>query len=427
VVRIKEDQYFWQVFIVQIGYFVLFPVVSLFTKIWYYYLLKYFLIVEFMDYTQIPSPCFALDEKRLIQNLATLQYISQKTGIQILIALKGFAMWQLFPILQQYLNGASASSCNEAELCFEELKTHAHTYCVTYNPEDFSKILQFSSHLTFNSLAEFKRYIPSVESFSGHKISCGLRINPEFSVIADAHYNPSQPGSRLGIDLAQLPSTLPPGIEGIHVHCLCESSVDETEALLAHLEVVLKPYLPQIKWLNLGGGHLLTQANYPIERFREVIRCFQEKHPQIQLILELGTAIVWQAGVLVSKVLDLVENHGIKTLMTNISFAAHLPDSLLAAHKTEIEGASTNSNEAEFAYRIGGNSCLANDCLPVYYFKKPVEIGEALIFKNAMPYTMVKSNFFNGLSHPALGIWAKSDEFIVVKQYGYEDFKSKLG
>jgi carboxynorspermidine decarboxylase len=380
-----------------------------------------------MDYLQIPSPCFVLDENRLRQNLETLKSISQNTGIHILIALKGFAMWQVFPLLRQYLDGAAASSRNEAQLCFEELQTRAHTYCVTYNPGNFPEIMQFSSHLTFNSLTEFQRYYPSVQGFKKHKLSCGLRINPEFSVIADARYNPSQLGSRLGIDLAQLPTTLPAGIEGIHVHCLCESLVDETEALLDHLEQVLKPYLPQIKWLNLGGGHLLTQANYPIERFNQIIQRFNEKHPHIQLILELGTAIVWQAGILRAKVLDLVENHGIKTLMTDISFATHLPDTLLPTHETEIEGASKHSTEGEFAYRIGGNSCLANDCLPVYYFKAPVKVGDALIFKNAMPYTMVKSSFFNGLPHPAIGIWSEKNGFTLNRQYDYQDYKSSLG
>ena len=385
-----------------------------------------FFTIEFMDYTQIPSPCFVLDEKRLRQNLETLKYISQDTGIHILIALKGFAMWQVFPLLRQYLEGASASSCNEAQLCFEELQTHAHTYCVTYNPQDFSDIMGFSSHLTFNSLAEFHRYYSLVERYSAHKISCGLRINPEFSVIPDALYNPSQLGSRLGIDMAQLPTVLPEGIEGIHVHCLCESLMDETEALLNHLEVVLKPYLPHLKWLNLGGGHLLTKENYPIARFNKIIHDFKERHPHIQLILELGTAIVWQAGVLVSKVVDLVENHGAKTLMTNISFATHMPDALLPTHEVEIEGASKHSTEGEFAYRIGGNSCLANDCLPLYYFKAPVKIGDALIFKNAMPYTMVKSSFFNGLPHPAMGIWSEKDGFVLIKQFNYQDFKSSL-
>lgn len=385
-----------------------------------------FFTIEFMDYTQIPSPCFVLDEKRLRQNLETLRYISQDTEIQILIALKGFAMWQVFPLLRQYLEGAAASSCNEAQLCFEELKKPAHTYCVTYNPSDFSAIMQFSSHITFNSLSEFQRYAHPVKHFKTHKISCGLRINPEFSVIADAQYNPSQSGSRLGIDLAQLPTTLPEGIEGIHVHCLCESGIEETEALLQHLELVLKPYLPHLKWLNLGGGHLLTRADYPVAHFKTIIHDFKERHPHIQLIIELGTAIVWQAGVLVSKVLDLVENHGIKTLMTNISFATHMPDALLPSLETEIEGASKHSTEGEFAYRIGGNSCLANDYLPQYYFKKPVKAGDVLILKNAMPYTMVKSSFFNGLPHPGIGIWSENNAFILLRQYGYQDFKSRL-
>lgn len=379
-----------------------------------------------MDFTQIPSPCFVLDEKRLRQNLATLQAIHQQTGIQILLALKGFALWPIFPLIRQYLNGAAASSAYEAQLCFEEMKTRAHTYYVAYNPDDFAEIMRFSSHLSFNSLAEFQRYYFVIRQFREHPISCGLRIHPEFSVIADQVYNPTRLGSRFGVELAQLPNALPPGIEGIHIHCLCESPVEETEALLNHLEDVLRPYLPQLKWLNLGGGHLLTQANYPVDRFIQIIHLFGQKYPQLQLILELGTAVVWQAGVLVAKVLDIVENHGTQTLMTNISFAAHWPDALLPVHKTEIEGASQSPIEGGFVYQIGGNSCQANDHLPPYYFKKSVQVGDVLVFKNAMPYTMVKSSFFNGLRHPSIGIWSENGEFVLLKAFGYEDFKMSL-
>lgn len=381
---------------------------------------------KFMDLTQIPSPCFVLDEKCLQHNLATLQYISQYTEIQVLLALKGFALWQVFPLLREYLAGAAASSCYEARLCLEEMQTPAYTYCVTYNPDDFTEIMSYSSHLTFNSLSELARYYPTIKGFQQAKISCGLRINPEFSVITDVPHNPTHLGSRFGVDLAQLPSTLPPSIEGIHVHCLCESPLAETEALLTHLERVLKPYLPRLKWLNLGGGHLLTQANYPIERFIQIIQLFKQKYPHLQLIFELGTAVVWQAGVLVSKVLDIVENHGVKTLMLNISFATHLPDALLPIQKTEIEGASKLSSEGTFAYQIGGNSCQANDYLSTYYFKNPVQVGDALIFKNAMPYTMVKSSFFNGLAHPSMGIWKEEEGFVLAKEYNYQDFKAKL-
>jgi len=382
---------------------------------------------KFMDFAKIPSPCFVLDEKRLRQNLARLQFIQQHTGIQILIALKGFALWPVFPLIRQSLSGAAASSCYEARLCFEEMKTHAHTYCVSYNPDDFSKIMHFSSHLIFNSLFEFQRFHPSVEGCTTHKISCGLRIHPEFSVVAEAPYDPSRRGSRFGVDLAQLPSTLPAGIEGIHVHCLCDSPVEASEALLNHLEMVLSPYLPQLKWLNLGGGHLLTQADYPLERFNQIIRRFTQKYPHIQLILELGTAIVWQVGVLVATVLDIVDKHGTKTLMTNISFAAHLPDALLPFQHAEIEGASRDPGEGDFVYQIGGNSCQANDYLLAYYFHKPVQIGDTLIFKNAIPYTLVKSTFFNGLAHPAIGIWSEHERFRLLKEYNYQDFKASLG
>lgn len=378
-----------------------------------------------MNFSEIPSPCFVLDEYRLRQNLDIISHIRRKTGVQIILAVKGFALWRVFPMFQQYLDGAAASSYYEARLCVEEMKTLAQTYSVVYFEEDFDKIMSFSSHITFNSLTEYQKYTPSVKNFKKHKISIGLRINPEFSVITNQKHDPTQPGSRLGIDLKHLENGLPEGIEGLHVHCLAESNAIETVQLLTVLEKKLALFLPNLKWINLGGGHLLTQKNYDLPFLIQKLSVFKEKHPHIQLILEPSTAIGFDAGCLRTTVLDIVQKKGIQTLITDISFLAHLPDSLEMPLKPHIKGAVLGKS-GQFVYQIGGISCLTNDFLPEYSFSKPMDIGDTLIFENAINYTMVKSTFFNGVKHPSIGVWRENGEFELLKQFDYVDYKNRL-
>jgi carboxynorspermidine decarboxylase len=253
----------------------------------------------------------------------------------------------------------------------------------------------------------------------------GLRINPEFSTIRNPKHDPTQPGSRLGIDLNQLKNGLPEGVEGLHVHCLAESNAVETIQLLAFLEEKLQPFLPNLKWLNLGGGHLLTQKNYDLAFLIQNLNTFKQKYPHIQLILEPSTAIGFDTGCLRTTVLDIVQNKGIQTLIIDISFLAHLPDSLEMPLKPQIKGA-VLGKMGQFVYQIGGISCFENDFLPAYSFSKPMNIGDTLIFENAMNYTMVKSTFFNGVKHPSIGIWRENGEFELIRQFDYSDYKKRL-
>ena len=378
-----------------------------------------------MNFSKIPSPCFVLDEYQLRQNLDIISHIRHETGVQIVLAVKGFALWHVFPMLQQYLDGAAASSYYEARLSMEEMKTLAQTYAVVYFPNDFDKLMSLSSHITFNSLSECQKYTPSVCGFKKHKISLGLRINPEFSVITNKKHDPTQPGSRLGIDLKHLENGLPEGVEGLHVHCLAESNAVETVQLLTVLEEKLALFLPNLKWINLGGGHLLTQKNYDLAFLIQNLNTFKQKYPHIQLILEPSTAIGFDTGYLRTTILDIVQNKGIQTLITDISFLAHLPDSLEMPLKPHIKGAVLGKS-GQFVYQIGGISCLTNDFLPAYSFSKPMNIGDTLIFQNAMNYTMVKSTFFNGVKHPSIGVWRENGEFELIRQFDYSDYKKRL-
>ena len=378
-----------------------------------------------MDFSKIASPCYVLEESKLRENLKLMQRVKTESGAHIIVAFKGFAMWSAFPMVRQYLDGATASSLHEARLCFEEMHTLAHTYAAVYFPEDFTKIMRYSSHISFNSLSEFQRYTPSVKSYKKHKISCGIRVNPEFSVVETDLYNPGKAGSRLGTDIKNLGTTLPEGIEGIHVHSLCESSAKDTEGLLRAIETKLGHFLPQLKWLNIGGGHLMTRKGYDVQHLIHALRTFKNRHPNLDLILEPGSAVGWDTGVLVSKVLDIVDNHGVKTLMTDVSFTAHMPDTLEMPYRPRIFGAS-DPIEGKPTYRIGGTSCLSGDFMDFYSFDKEVQVGDTLIFEDMIHYTMVKTSMFNGVPHPSIGIWTEDNAFKRVRQFEYRDYKRRL-
>jgi carboxynorspermidine decarboxylase len=378
-----------------------------------------------MDYHKIPSPCFVLDEKALRHNLELMRHVKNETGAQIIVAFKGYAMWSSFKMIRHYLDGATASSANEARLCFEEMKSRAHTYAAVFFPNDFDKILKYSSHISFNSLSQFHQYYPFVKRYKKHKISCGLRINPEFSVVETDLYNPGKPGQRLGIDMKKLGKTLPEGVEGIHVHCLCESSAEDTEGLLKTVEKKLGHFLPQLKWLNIGGGHLMTKSGYDVPHLIKVLKAFKQRHPHLELVLEPGSAVGWNTGVLISKVLDIVDNHNVKTLMVDVSFTAHMPDTLEMPYRPRIIGA-TDPQKGKPTYRIGGTSCLSGDFMEAYSFEKEVKIGDTLVFEDMIHYTMVKTSMFNGIPHPSIGIWHENDKFEWVRQFKYKDYKNRL-
>lgn len=375
-----------------------------------------------INYNQIPSPCFVLDEVKFRNNLELLRSVKDQAGIEIILAFKAFAMWSAFPIVREYIPCSTASSLAEARLAFEEMGSPAHTYAPAYSDKEFDEIMQYSSHITFNSLAQFEKFYPRTQFYN---ISCGLRINPEFSDVGTDLYNPCSPGSRLGIIAENLGKTLPEGVEGLHFHTLCESNSFDLERTLLVVEQKFGHLFSQIKWLNMGGGHLMTREGYNTEHLIQVLKAFKAKHPHLQLILEPGSAFAWRTGDFVATVLDVVENKGVKTAMLDVSFSCHMPDCLEMPYKPAITGA-TDAIPGKPTYRMGGNSCLAGDFYGDWSFDNPLQAGDRIIFEDMIHYTMVKTTMFNGVSHPSIGIWTKDNGFQLVREFGYEDYKGRL-
>ena len=377
-----------------------------------------------MDYSKIPSPAFVLDEKLLRNNLELINRVQKEAGIEIILAFKGFAMWSAFSLVREYLNGATASSLFEAKLCFEEMNTRAHVYSPVYFENEFEELMKYSSHIVFNSISQFQKFYPETIN-ADHPISCGIRVNPEFSDVGTDLYNPSAPGSRLGVGSDEFPEILPDGIEGIHFHVLCESDSFSLEKVLENLEDKFGKYLHQVNWVNMGGGHLMTRKGYNHEHLIELLKKFREKY-NVKVILEPGSAIAWETGVLVSSVKDIVEHKGIKTAILNVSFTAHMPDTLEMPYRPKIIGAKEPDSDSKFLYRLGGVSCLAGDFMEVYDFGKELRIGDQIVFLDMIHYTMVKTTMFNGVNHPAICIWKENNQLEIVRQFKYEDFKGRL-
>ena len=375
-----------------------------------------------MDYSKIPSPCYVLDEQAFRKNLALIKSVKERAGVEIILAFKAFAMWSVFPIVREYIPSSTASSLAEARLAYEEMGSPAHTYAPAYSDAEFPEIMRLSSHITFNSLSQFEKFYPQTV---GQNISCGLRVNPEFSDVETDLYNPCAPGSRLGVVADLLGDKLPEGIEGLHFHTLCESNSFDLERTLTVVEQKFGKYFSQIKWLNMGGGHLITREGYNVEHLIQLLKAFKAKYPRLQLILEPGSAFAWRTGVLIADVLDVVENKGIKTAMLNVSFSCHMPDCLEMPYKPAIVGA-TDAVKGKPTYRMGGNSCLSGDFFGDWSFDKELRVGDKVVFEDMIHYTMVKTTMFNGVSHPSIGIWTKDGEFKLIREFGYEDYKNRM-
>jgi carboxynorspermidine decarboxylase len=364
-----------------------------------------------------------IDEERFRKNLSLIKHVADESGAEIIVAFKGFAMWGVFPILREYISGAAASSVDEARLCYEEIKSPAHTYSPVYKNTDFQSIIKYSSHITFNSLAQYRKYNSLLINHQ-KAISAGLRINPEFSEISHGLYNPCSPGSRLGIIAEDLKEGIPEGIEGLHFHVLFESDSFALEKVLRVVEEKFGKYFPALKWINMGGGHLITRQDYDTEHLIAIIKEFRER-TGLHVILEPGSAFAWETGELVSTVEDIVENQGIKTAIPDISFTAHMPDCLEMPYKPKILGA-TDPVPGKPSYRIGGNSCLSGDVMGEWSFDSEIVPGDRIVFLDMIHYTMVKTTTFNGVHHPSIGIWTKEGKFRLIKEFGYEDYKNRL-
>ena len=380
---------------------------------------------------EIPSPCYVVEEELLHKNLQLIKSVSERSGAEIIMAFKAFAIWKLFDITRQYIPHSTASSLSEAKLAYEKLGSKAHTFAPVYKDSEIETIAQCSSHITFNSLAQYYRHKAVAEKYG---ISCGVRINPEYSDVETDLYNPCAPGSRFGIIRDQLPEQLPEGIEGLHFHTLCESTSYELENTLKVVEERFAPWLSQVKWINMGGGHLMTRAGYDTEHLIQLIKGFKMRHPHLHVILEPGSAHVWRTGVLVSEIQDIVENHGIKTAIVDVSFACHMPDCLEMPYQPKIIGAKIIDKEnsqlstlnSQLSYRMGGNSCLSGDFVGDWMFDHELQVGERIVFEDMNHYTNVKTNMFNGITHPSIALRRLDGSIEILRKYSYEDYFNRM-
>lgn len=370
---------------------------------------------------EIPTPCYVCEEPKLEKNLAIMQRVQEQTGIEIILALKGFSMWSTFPLVAKYLQGCTASSVWEAKLARFEMNKQVHAYSPAYKPQDIEYLVKLVDHLSFNSLGQWKRYQAQLEAAN---ISIGLRVNPEHSEAQTELYDPSAPGSRLGVLATDLENQNLAGIDGFHVHILCECDSYATARTLAAIEAKFATWLPSLKWLNLGGGHLMTSEGYDLEHLITSLNDFKSRYPNLHIIMEPGSAVAWQTGTLVAEVVDIVENQQ-KIAILDISATAHMPDVLEMPYRPTVRGAG-EPNQKAYDYMLGGNSCLAGDVIDTYSFDHELVIGERIIFEDMIHYTMVKTTFFNGVQHPAIGLLKSDQKFELVKQFSYLEFKNKL-
>lgn len=375
------------------------------------------------DFTEVPSPSYVLHTSLLAANMEVIDKVRKATGVEIIVALKANAMWSIFPELRKHSDGATASSLAEARLVFEEYGEKSHTYAPIYTSAEFPEIMACSSHITFNSLSQYARFGNDARKAG---ISCGLRVNPEYSTVETDLYNPASPTSRLGIRSVDL-TELPEGIEGLHFHSLCESRPADLEGTLKAVEEKFGHFFPQIKWLNMGGGHLMTHKDYDENELIRILNEFKSRYPHLRIILEPGSAFTWDTGCLVSTVEDIVRNGGINTLMLNVSFACHMPDCLEMPYKPTILGAH-DPEEGEEKWRMGGNSCLAGDFYGDWAFDggREPKVGDMIVFRDMIHYTMVKTTMFNGVTHPSICIFDPEKGLRVVRKFGYEDYKTRM-
>lgn len=381
---------------------------------------------------KVPSPCYVMDEGLLRRNLALIARVAKEADVEIILAFKAFALWKIFPVFREYIGSVTASSVNEARLGFEEFGSPVHAFSPAYTDAEFAEIMRCSSHISFNSLSQYERFYNRTKE-AGHKISCGIRINPEYSEIETELYNPCAPGSRFGVTADLLPLELPEGIEGFHCHCHCESDSYALEHTLEHIEEKFGRWLPSVKWLNLGGGHLMTRAGYDVEHLVSLLQGLHKRYPNLHIILEPGSAFAWQTGTLVSSVVDVVESRGIRTAILDVSFTCHMPDCLEMPYQPRVLGAESLEADAvkgaplsENIYRLGGNSCLSGDYMGSWRFPRPLKVGDRVVFDDMIHYTTVKTNMFNGILHPSIAFLRECGELQMLRVFAYEDYRDRM-
>ena len=380
------------------------------------------------------TPVYIIEEKRLRHNLALIREVACRTDSEWILAFKAFALWKTFPIFREYIRSTTASSLSEARLALEEFGAKAHTYSPAYKDEEFDDIVRCSSHLTFNSLTQYERF----HERAG-ECSIGLRVNPEYSEVGTALYNPCAPGTRFGVTADKLPDRLPEDIRGFHCHCHCESGADVFERTLAHIEEKFAKWFPQLEWINFGGGHLVTRKDYDIERLVRLMDGFHQRYPHLKVIFEPGSAFAWQTGPLVASVVDIVEDKGIRTAILDVSFTCHMPDCLEMPYYPDVRGASHQPSSishqpsaiihqpsASHLYRLGGNSCLSGDFMGYWQFDHELQVGEEVIFEDMIHYTTVKTNTFNGITHPSIAMLKCDGTLEILRHFGYEDYRNRM-
>lgn len=375
-----------------------------------------------IDIKDLSTPTFLVDERLLEKNLKVLQRVIEQTGCKILLAQKGFSMFSMYPMIHKYLHGTTASGIYEAKLGFEEMGGETHIYSPAYIPSDFKEIVKICDHIVFNSFRQWEKFRDEVKNVK-REISCGIRINPEYAEVETEIYNPCAVGSRLGVTIDRFEPDLLEGIDGLHFHTMCEQNADVLERTLKVVEEKFGRYLAQMKWLNFGGGHHITRADYDLEKLIACITYIKEKY-DVQVYLEPGEAIALQTGYMIASVLDIVEN-GMTIAILDTSAACHMPDVLEMPYRPEVIGAG-KKGEKPYTYRFGGPTCLAGDIIGDYSFDQPLQIGDKVVFTDMAHYTMVKTNTFNGMKLPNIASYHEKDGIRIIKEFGYEDFKMRL-
>lgn len=386
-----------------------------------------------MNTELINTPAYVVYEDRLRHNLDIISDVARRAGVNIIMAFKANALWRTFDIFREYGIDATASSLNELKLARDFLTENVHSYCPAYTPDTIGEYLKQSSHLTFNSLSQWGRFKDEVNRHNltegNRHVSPGLRVNPRCSVIETDLYNPALPGSRFGVSAEALADGLPEGIEGLHFHALCESTSYDLARVLDAFESQFSNVLnsPQLRWVNMGGGHLMTREGYDRDHLVDLLRGFRERYPHLQVILEPGSAFTWRTGDLLTTVVDVMENDGISTAIVDVSFACHMPDTLEMPYQPIItESVPADSKEAKHAYRLGGNSCLSGDYVGDWYFEKPLQIGDRLTLEDMNHYTTVKTTMFNGISHPDIVLVRHDGTPQMLRHFTYEDYRDRM-